>query len=132
MVHDTLAREDGLSNLLCLSCKRRLDNFSKFRKMVCEVQTALICRKRYIEVYPSATIGSFKSLRENSRGNVASRHSLSFDSRDSQLKANTDSSIQLKNTLLCKYEHNYLRKDVLICMHGTDITQMKEMRTERK
>ncbi len=91
-----LVCEDGFPNLLCRPCERRLDNFAKFRKMVCEVQSSLSRKKRCIEVSPSAPISSAKSSRASFSGNVTSRRSLSFGTSDSQaLQSESDSSLQV-------------------------------------
>ncbi len=88
--------EDGFPNLLCRPCERRLDNFAKFRKMVCEVQNSLSRKKRCIYVSPSAPISSAKSSRASFSGNVTSRRSLSFETSDSQaLQSESDSSLQV-------------------------------------
>ena len=82
----TLVCEDGFPNLLCRPCERRLDNFAKFRKIVCVVQNSLSRKKRWIEVSPSAPISSAKSSRGSFSGNVTSRRSLSFETTGAAIR----------------------------------------------
>ena len=90
--------EDGLPSLLCRPCERRLDNFNKFRKIVCEVQSGLIHKKRCINESPSALISNVKNSRgQFSGGNVSSRHCcLSFGQHNEvHVQSYIDSSIQV-------------------------------------
>ena len=94
----TLPCEDGLPSLLCRPCERRLDNFNKFRKIVSEVQSGLIRKKRCINESPSASISNVKNSRgQFSGGSVSSRRRcLSFGQHDElHVQSDTDSSIQV-------------------------------------
>jgi hypothetical protein len=73
----TLPHEEGLPSHICRPCERRLSNFNKYRKIVCEVQSSLVRKKRCIDLSPSAPISSAKSSRAQST--VSSRRrSLNF------------------------------------------------------
>ncbi len=99
----TLPCEEGLPSHICRPCERRLSNFSTFRKMVCDVQSTLVRKKRCIDVSPSAPISSAKSSRAQST--VSSRRrSLNFDPvipDESPMQSN--SSIQVCHIRRRKY-----------------------------
>ena len=99
----TLPSEEGLPNLLCRPCERRLDNFNKFRKMVCEVQNSLIRKKRCIDVSPSAPITSAKSSRAPSGegASFSGRRRLSFNPDELTVQSDTDPPVQV-----CIYSQN--------------------------
>jgi hypothetical protein len=76
---DKLPNEDNLPRLLCRPCERKLDNFSKFKKMVCENQTSMTREKRCLNISPSAPITKEKKAKTSvMEKSPASRRSLSF------------------------------------------------------
>lgn len=91
----TLACEDGLPNLSCWPCERRLDNFAKFRRMVSETRSSLIRKIRCVNVSSqSVPIGRAKISITKCPGNVAFCQRLSLISRESTLQATVTSSNQ--------------------------------------
>ena len=52
---DKLPNEDNLPHLLCPPCERKLDNFSKFKNMVCDNQTSMMKKKRCLNISLSAS-----------------------------------------------------------------------------
>ena len=76
---DKLLNEDYLPRLLCRPCERKLDNFSKFKNMVCENQTSMMKKKRCLNISPSAPITEGKRAKTNiGEKSPASRRGLSF------------------------------------------------------
>ena len=80
---------DGLPRLICRPCERRLQNFTSFRKLICDSQTAFSRSKRCIDISPSVTASAPKSARRDltSSAKTSSRRGLSFQS-SSPLKEN--------------------------------------------
>ena len=75
-----LLRGDSLPHLVCRPCERRLDNFMKFKNMICDNQDSMMRQKRCIELSPSAPTADEKSAKTDTliRGKSSqSRPSLS-------------------------------------------------------
>jgi hypothetical protein len=88
-----LLRGDSLPHLVCLPCERRLDNFMKFKNMICDNQDSMMRQKRCIELSPSAptAVDDEKSAKTDTliRGKSSqSRRSLSssFETYDLPLE----------------------------------------------
>ena len=86
-----LLRGDSLPHLVCRPCERRLDNFMKFKNMICDNQDSMMRQKRCIELSPSAPTADEKSAKTDTliRGKSSqSRRSLSssFETYDLPLE----------------------------------------------
>ena len=68
-----LTRGDSLPHLVCRPCERRLDNFTKFKAMVCDNQHSMMCQKRCIELSPSAPTADKKSAKTDTLRDKSSR-----------------------------------------------------------
>ena len=81
---------DSLPHLVCRPCERRLDNFMKFKNMICDNQDSMMRQKRCIELSPSAPTADEKSAKTDTlRGKSSqSRQSLSssFETYDLPLE----------------------------------------------
>ena len=74
-----LPNEDCLPRLVCRPCERRIENFKKFRNVVCENQKSMLQKKRCIVISPSAPTVKAKVARTSAERR-SSRRSLSFTS----------------------------------------------------
>ena len=84
-----LLRGDSLPHLVCRPCERRLDNFMKFKNMICDNQDSMMRQKRCIELSPSAPTADEKSAKTDTliRGKSSQRSlSSSFETYDLPLE----------------------------------------------
>ena len=95
---DKLPNEDNLPRLICRPCERKLDNFSKFKNMVCESQNSIMKKKRCLNISPSAPITEGKRAKTNiGEKSPASRRSLSFTFDKQVTQSEVCSILQLRS-----------------------------------
>lgn len=75
---EILPCDDVLPRLICRPCERRLNNFTKFKTLVCESQTSFVRTKRCSNISPSTPTTAAKSSKRIKK-KPSSRLGLTFD-----------------------------------------------------